>query len=124
MLEQGGIIKISFNPTVGHEQQGLRPALIVSNDIFNFYSNLVMVCPITKHNKNRMFDVKLDDRTKTYGVILVDHARLIDVNTRGYEFIEKIPNDILMEVLDMIGDIVKKINPDDLKKWKNSLAVK
>ena len=30
--KQGDIIKLDFSPTKGHEQQGRRPALIVSND--------------------------------------------------------------------------------------------
>jgi mRNA interferase MazF len=44
----------------------------------------------------------LDERTKTTGVILCDQARTLDINARNYEFIEKIPDDILLEVVDII----------------------
>ena len=35
MVKQGTIIKINFNPQSGHEQAGYRPAVVISNDIFN-----------------------------------------------------------------------------------------
>ena len=34
-LERGDLIKISFDPTIGHEQSGYRPALVISNNIFH-----------------------------------------------------------------------------------------
>lgn len=47
MVKQGDIIKINFNPQVGHEQAGYRPAIVVSNNFFNEKTNLTIVCPIT-----------------------------------------------------------------------------
>ena len=35
MVKQGDIIKINFNPSVGHEEGKFRPALVVSNDDYN-----------------------------------------------------------------------------------------
>ena len=34
-LKQGNIIYMNFDPTKGHEQEGYRPALVVSNDDYN-----------------------------------------------------------------------------------------
>lgn len=49
---QGDIIKMNFNPTLGHEQQGRRQALVVGNDSYNnFAQGVAMVCPITNTNK-------------------------------------------------------------------------
>ena len=48
MVKQGDIIKINFNPQAGHEQAGYRPAVVVSNNLFNKITNLTFVCPITK----------------------------------------------------------------------------
>ncbi|MBP1592114.1 MAG: type II toxin-antitoxin system PemK/MazF family toxin, partial [Oscillospiraceae bacterium] len=47
MVNQGDIIKVNLNPQRGHEQAGYRPALVVSNDTFNTYAKLAIVCPIT-----------------------------------------------------------------------------
>ncbi len=47
VFEQGDIVYLDFDPQSGHEQKGRRPALVVSNNLFNRVSSLTMVCPIT-----------------------------------------------------------------------------
>jgi len=69
---------------------------------------LVIVCPITNKDKNHPFHVKLNDNTKTNGVILCDQARTLDIKARNYEYIEKIPEDILLDVLDIIAGFIEK----------------
>ena len=65
MVKQGDIIKVSFNPQMGHEQAGYRPALVVSNDIFQAQTKLAVVCPITNTDNKFPLHVSLDNRTKT-----------------------------------------------------------
>jgi len=108
MVKQGDIIWLDFDPQTGHEQKGRRPALVISNETFNNFSSLAIVCPITNTNKNHPFHVKLDKRTKTKGVVLSDQSRTLDIKARNYEFIEKIPNDILIEVIDIIGGFIEE----------------
>jgi mRNA interferase MazF len=95
MVSQGDIIRLDFDPQAGHEQRGRRPALIISNDVFNRYTGLRMVCPITRTKKNHPFHIPLDDRTRTDGVILCDQARILDIKARHYEYIERLPQDLL-----------------------------
>ena len=45
---KGDLIALTFDPQSGHEQRGRRPALVVSNDLFNKHTGLCIVCPITK----------------------------------------------------------------------------
>lgn len=101
-FNQGDLIAVNFSPQSGHEQRGYRPALIVSNDYLNHHSDLALVCPVTNTIKNHPFHINLDDRTITTGAILTDQVRMMDVNARGARFIEKCPNDILDEVVDLI----------------------
>jgi len=108
MVKQGDIIWLDFDPQAGHEQKGRRPALVISNKTFNSFSNLAIVCTITTINKNHPFHVKLDKRTKTTGVVLSDQSRTLDINARNYEFIEKIPDDILFEVIDIINGFIER----------------
>ena len=82
MVKQGDIIKVSFNPQMGHEQAGYRPALVVSNDIFQTQTKLAVVCPITNTDNKFPLHVSLDSRTKTTGVILCEHIRTLDLNSR------------------------------------------
>ena len=70
-------------------------------------STLAIVCPITNTDKNHPFHVKLDNRTKTTGAVLCDQARTLDINARNYEFIEKAPEDIFLEVMDIIAGFIE-----------------
>lgn len=101
MVKRGNIIKINFNPQSGHEQAGYRPAVVISNDIFNKRAQMAIVCPITNTNNKFPLHVPLDDRTKTTGVILCEHIRALDVEARGYILVENVPPDILDRVIEL-----------------------
>jgi len=49
--EKGDFITLSFDPQSGHEQKGRRPALVISNFIFNKATGLAILCPITNTNR-------------------------------------------------------------------------
>lgn len=102
MVRQGDIIKLNFNPQAGHEQAGYRPALVVSNDFFNEKTNMVIVCPITNTNNSFPLHIPLDNRTNTTGVVLCEHLKSLDIAARNYRIVEKIPEDLLQEVIDVI----------------------
>ena len=102
MVSQGDIIMVDLDPQAGHEQKGRRPALVVSNNSFNRYSSMYMICPITTTNKKHAFHILLDDRTNTRGVILCDQARVLDIKARNYEFIERLPRDILEKAKNLL----------------------
>lgn len=99
--QQGDIIKINFNPTKGHEQQGYRPALVISNNFFNKVTNMSILCPITNTINDFPLHVPLDERTKTTGVILCEHIKSLDISERNAVFVEKLPKDILINVINI-----------------------
>ncbi|MCL2764786.1 MAG: type II toxin-antitoxin system PemK/MazF family toxin [Treponema sp.] len=107
MVRQGNIVWLDFDPQTGYEQKGRRPALVISNDTFNNFSKMAIVCPITNVNKNHPFHIKLNEKTNTTGVILCDQARTLDIKARKYEFIEDVPEDILLEVIDIIYGFIE-----------------
>ena len=51
IYKRGDIYLANLNPFKGIEQGGTRPVLVVSNDIGNFYSDLLIIAPITSHLK-------------------------------------------------------------------------
>ena len=103
MVKQGDVIKINFNPNKGHEQAGYRPALVVSNNIYNNQTKMAIVCPITNTTKGFPLHIELYDRTETSGAILCEHVRAMDIYERGYKYIEKLPEDLLRRVSEIIG---------------------
>ena len=107
VFEQGDIIYLDFDPQSGHEQRGRRPALILSNNVYNRFHNLLMICPITNTDRGLPFHVKLDSRTKTTGVILCDQARTLDVAARNGEFLEKAPSDLVAEAVDLVVSFIE-----------------
>lgn len=102
MVKQGDIIWLNFDPQAGYEQKGRRPALVVSNNVFNRFCKMAMVCPITQTDKEHPFHIKLDNRTKTSGVVLCDQIRTLDIIARKAEYIETLPVELLEEVKDLI----------------------
>lgn len=109
MVKQGTIIKINFNPQSGHEQSGYRPAVVISNNFFNQKANLSIVCPITNTNNHFPLHIPLDERTKTTGVILCEHIKSLDLNSRTYQEIEELPKDILDRVIDVVYSEIEQI---------------
>lgn len=109
MVKQGDIIKVSFDPNSGHKQAGYRPALVVSNDEFIKRTKLAIVCPITNTNNSFPLHVPLDARTSTTGVVLCEHVRTLDLQARKSRFVERVPDDILKLVTDIISAEVEII---------------
>lgn len=107
VFEQGDIVYLNFDPQAGHEQQGRRPALVVSNNTFNRICSLTMVCPITHTDRGHPLHVRLDNRTRTNGVIMCEQARMLDLASRHADFVEKAPNDIVADVVDMIFGFIE-----------------
>ena len=109
MVKEGTIIKKNFNAQTGHEQAGYRPAVVISNDIFNDKTKLSIVCPITNTNNHFPLHIPLDNRTKTTGVILCEHIKALDLNSRTYQVIEDLPKDILENVIDIVYSEIEQI---------------
>lgn len=87
--KQGDIIYLDFNPTKGHEQKGKRPAIVVSINIFNEKTNMIMVCPITSNTKEFPTHYILEDTKNIKGSVLCEHIRSIDYKARNVTFVEK-----------------------------------
>jgi mRNA interferase MazF len=103
--KQGDIVVLTFDPQAGHEQQGRRPALIVSNEIFNKNVGLAIACPITNTDRNFPFHVKVDSKELT-GFVMSEQVKSIDFRARKVKFVEKATDELLANVLGIIGSIL------------------
>lgn len=99
VLSKGDLIALSFNPRSGHEQKGRRPALVVSNTLFNQKTGLAIVCPITRTDRKYPFHVKISEASTLNGFVMVDQLKSVDYNSRKVKFIEKASTELLNEVL-------------------------
>ena len=64
---QGDIIKINLNPKQGHEQQGYRLYICLSNKIISNNANIAVFAPISQTERKYPMYIRLED-TKTNGV--------------------------------------------------------
>lgn len=108
MVRQGDIIKLDFNPQSGHEQAGYRPAVVISNDFFNEKTGLTIVCRVTNTKRPFPLHVELDNRTETTGVILCEHIKALDLSARPHRVVERLPDDLLGEVLAVVFSQMEK----------------
>lgn len=109
-MRRGEIWLVSLDPTSGHEQQGVRPVLIVSPDPFNKLTRTPVVLPITtggRFARRQGFAVSLDDAgTRTVGIIRCDQLRALDLTARSGKRLETIPDPIMEDVLARLAAIL------------------
>jgi len=88
------------------EQAEYRPAVVISQTVYNEKRNMVFICPITSNTRPLRFRVQLDDRTQTQGDILCEQVRVIDLLARECRVVEELPDDLLKRVLEVVGVII------------------
>lgn len=109
-FERGEIVRVSFDPVVGREQQGdMRPALVLSTRSFNALGT-ALVAPITQGGNLARFAgfavTLMGSGTKTQGVVLVNAVRTMDLESRGAIKIESAPVAVVEDALARLMTIV------------------
>ena len=97
--ERGDAVWLDFNPQSGHEQADRRPAVVISPSSYNKKVGLALFCPITNQTKGYPFEVAIPKNKKVTGVILSDQLKSLDWRARNVEFISKLPDSVIVEVL-------------------------
>ncbi len=104
--KRGDVIWMTFDPQSGREQAGHRPALVLSPEIYNRRSGLAIVCPITSRSKGYPYEVAIPNNLQASGVILADHAKSADWQTRDAAFICALPHQVIEEVLLKLNTLI------------------
>jgi mRNA interferase MazF len=97
--QKGDFVALTFDPQSGHEQRGRRPALVLSNTLFNERTGLAIVCPITSSDRGFPFHVAIVDDPKVTGFAMVEQVKSIDFRARAAKRIGKASHGVLDEVL-------------------------
>jgi len=96
---KGDFVALTFDPQSGHEQRGRRPALVVSNDLFNKATGLCIACPVTSTRRDYPFHVSIPEGQDVNGVVMVEQVKSIDFRALGIKHIGSAPEPVLQEVL-------------------------
>lgn len=108
VVKRGDVFYADLNPTIGSEQGGVRPVLIVQNNIGNKYSPTVVVLPISSAKRTnmpthiRICDSKMLPKNS---IILAEQIRTIDrnrlrdyVGSVGLKIMEKVDKAVKISI--------------------------
>ena len=81
-IKRGDIYFAELNPVIGSEQGGVRPVVVIQNDVGNHYSPTVIIAPITSKRK-RNLPTHVGVKMEEYGLrplsyIMLEQIRTID----------------------------------------------
>lgn len=107
IIKRGDIYYADLSPVVGSEQGGVRPVLIVQNDIGNKYSPTVIAAAITSQINKAKLPTHIEISAQEYGlqkdsVILLEQIRTID-KKRLREKIGHLDEELMDKVNEAIG---------------------
>ncbi|WP_090843631.1 type II toxin-antitoxin system PemK/MazF family toxin [Alkalicoccus daliensis] len=102
IVKRGDVYFADLSPVVGSEQGGVRPVLIVQNDIGNRFSPTVIVAAITAQIQKAKLPTHVEIDAKKYGfdrdsVILLEQIRTID-KQRLTDKITQLDEDMMLKV--------------------------
>lgn len=83
IVKRGDIFYADLSPVVGSEQGGVRPVLVVQNDVGNKYSPTVIAAAITSRINKAKLPTHIEIEAAEYGlqkdsVVLLEQIRTID----------------------------------------------
>jgi mRNA interferase MazF len=104
--QPGDVFWVSLDSTLGTEQAGRRPAVIVSTQEFNALSPRVLICPISKRHRDWPVVVPMPPDAQIRGIVLCDQLRAIDRLGRLHGFIERLPDRHLASIRRVIATIM------------------
>ena len=83
VVKRGDIFYADLSPVIGSEQGGIRPVIVVQNDIGNRYSPTVIVAAITSQINKAKLPTHVEISSEEYGlnrdsVVLLEQIRTLD----------------------------------------------
>lgn len=105
---RGDIVWANLDPTVGNEQAGKRPVLILSHNVFNEYSGTVIAVALTSKEQKAGFPLTLEINSKNLpkkSWIKISQIRTLSINRLG-EKLTHIKEEELISVIEGLNEII------------------
>lgn len=101
-IKRGDVFYADLSPVVGSEQGGVRPVLVIQNDIGNKYSPTIIVAAITSQINKAKLPTHVEIKASEYGlpkdsVVLLEQIRTID-KKRLREKIARFSDEMMIKV--------------------------
>lgn len=105
--DAGDFVWINLDPTLGHEQRGRRPAIVLSRRAYNERVGLCVACPITGRAKGYPFEVAIPGGHGVGGVVLADQPRSLSWPQRKVDLIDHAGADLLQDIREKIAALIE-----------------
>ncbi len=105
---RGDIVWASLDPTIGHEQSGSRPVLVLSQDVFNERSGTVIAVVLTSQKPNAGFPLTFelsDPKLPKQSWVKISQIRVLSTERLGKK-IGKASNEELEAVIEGLNEII------------------
>jgi mRNA interferase MazF len=105
---RGEIRWAGLNPSIGHEQAGMRPVLILSHDVFNERSGTVIAVAITSQPQKAGFPLALELKTGNLpkrSWVKISQIRTLSTERMG-EIIGRLSEDEISRIIDGLNEII------------------
>lgn len=105
---RGDVVWADLNPVRGHEQGGLRPVVVVSEDVFNARSGTVIALAITSQPQAAGFPLTLEltgVKLPKRSWVKISQIRTLSVDRIGKR-IGKVPPEVMAQLIEGLNEIV------------------
>jgi len=99
---KGDIVYLDFDAQAGHEQRRRRPALVVSNDVFNQRTGLCIACPITSTSRGFPLHLPLPEGLSVTGFVMIEQVMSVDFRFRRAQKAVTAPAAVLNDALALL----------------------
>ncbi len=103
---KGEFVTLAFTGESGREQRGRRPALVVSNDLFNRHTGLALVCPVTQTERDYPFHVAIPEGGRVRGFVMVEQLKSVDYRARAATRLGRAPAAVVDEALSLLDAVI------------------
>ncbi|MDP4023908.1 type II toxin-antitoxin system PemK/MazF family toxin [Methylobacterium sp. NEAU 140] len=97
-LDAGDIVWLDLRPTLGREQSGVRPAVVLTDADFHSRHATAIICPITSNVRPWPSKVVLPEGVAVTGAVLADQIRSVDRASRGFRRVGSVPPVVMTEI--------------------------
>jgi mRNA interferase MazF len=105
---RGDIVWANLDPTLGHEQSGSRPVLVLSQNVFNERSGTVIAVALTSQRPSAGFPLTLelsDSRLPKKSWVKISQIRTLSVQRLGKKLGKATPQE-LAEIIEGLNEII------------------
>lgn len=107
VVKRGDIFYADLSPVIGSEQGGVRPVLVIQNDIGNKFSPTVIIAAITSQINKAKLPTHIEIGASDFGlardsVILLEQIRTVD-KKRLRDKIGKLDDGLMQQVNDALS---------------------